>query len=132
MEERHLMAKYLNWLSNFRSVLCCFKGARGQAVCSVSPWDAGRSPRSCRVVTHCEHYQTHSSASLAYSLDLHGLPILKHHKAVIRDAPHSILISHPARPARAIRTCKAGGRRELWLISIPDAPPACWLRQICK
>lgn len=119
------MAKYLNWLSNFRSVLCCFKGASGQAVCSMSPWVAGKPLRSCRVVTHCEHYQAHSSASLAYSPDPHGLPILKHHKAVIRDAPHSVPISHPARPARAIRTCKAGGRRELWLISIPDAPQAC-------
>lgn len=50
----------------------------------------------------------HSSASLAYSPDPHWLSILKNHNAVIHDAPHAILISHPARPARAIRTCKAG------------------------
>lgn len=73
----------------------------------------------------------HCSASLAYSPGPRGLPTLKNHEAVIHDAPHFIPISHAARPARAIRTRKAGGRKGL--ISISDAAsPACCLGQTCK
>lgn len=67
----------------------------------------------------------HCSASLAYSPDL--LPILKNHKAVIHDAPRSISINYAARPARAIRTRKADGRKGL--ISISDAASPAWLSE---
>lgn len=52
-----LTASILIGYCNFRSALCYFKGENGQAVCSVSLGDAGKSPRGCRVVSHCERWR---------------------------------------------------------------------------